>query len=112
MAGQVDLDAARAARAEQNGEHPTVKFGDQIFELPTEMPFTIVESVNEMQAAQAESDGFRISKMLTVIAQDLFGDHYTEFLDKHPSMLDMQLLLENIAPLYGLNQGESQASES
>lgn len=109
--GNVDLDAARAARAEQNGEHPTVTFGGEMFELPTEMPFTIVESVNEMQKAQEEGDGYAISKLLTGIAQDLFGERYEEFLTKHPSMLDMQSLLENIAPLYGLDQGESQASE-
>jgi len=108
----VDLDAARAARAEANGQAPTVKFGGQVFELPTEMPYTIVESVNAMQAAQEDGDGYGITKQLTAIAVDLFGDRYEEFLKLHPSMLDMQILLENIAPLYGLTSGESQASES
>lgn len=111
MAGQVDLDAARAARAEQNGERPTVIFGGKTFELPVEMPFTIVESVNEMQAASESGDGYTISRKLNEIASDLFGDRYKEFLEQHPSMPDMQALLENIAPLYGLNQGESSASE-
>ena len=112
MAGQYDLDAARAARAEQNGEHPTIKFGGVIFELPFEMPFSIVESVGEMQAAQESSDGYKVSQMLNAVAQDLFGDRYEEFLSFQPSMLDMQSLLENIAPLYGLTTGESSASES
>ena len=107
----VDLDAARAARAEANGEAPTVKFGGLVFALPTEMPYTIVESVNAMQAAQEGGDGYGITKQLTAIAMDLFGDRYQEFLGLHPSMLDMQVLLENVAPLYGLTPGESAASE-
>lgn len=111
MAGQLDLDAARAARAEANGERPTVKFGGQIFELPVEMPFGIVESVNAMQLAQETGDGYEVTKSLAAIAKDLFGDKYEAFLAFHPSMLDMQALLENIAPIYGLNQGESSASE-
>jgi hypothetical protein len=111
MAGQVDLDALRAARSEANGEHPTVKFGGDIFELPTEMPFSIVENVNEMQQASEKNDGYTVSQKLTQISHDLFGDRFEEFLGKHPSMLDMQSLLESIAPLYGLQQGESQASE-
>jgi hypothetical protein len=111
MAGQVDLDAARAARAETNGEHPTVKFGDTVFELPIEMPFGIVESVNAMQAAQESSDGYAVTRSIAAIAQDLFGESYEKFMEKGPSMLDMQMLLENVAPLYGLTAGESQASE-
>jgi hypothetical protein len=109
--GEFDLDAVRAARAEANGVAPTVKFGDKVFELPVEMPFTIVESVNEMQAAQETGDGYKITRMLTAIAEDLFGDRYKEFLELRPSMLDMQALLENVAPMYGLTTGESQASE-
>lgn len=111
MAGQVDLDAARAARAELNGEHPTVKFGEKVFELPVEMPFGIVESVNAMQKAQETGDGYLVTKALSDIAKDLFGPEYEAFLAFQPSMLDMQMLLENIAPMYGLTPGESAASE-
>lgn len=108
---EFDLDAARAARAEANGEAPTVKFGGTVFALPVEMPYTIVESVNQMQAAQEAGDGYKVTQMLSAMARDLFGDRFEEFLAFHPSMLDMQALLENVAPLYGLTPGESQASE-
>lgn len=111
MAGEFDLDAARAARAEQNGEHPTVKFGGKVFTLPVEMPYTIVESINEMNAAQIAGDGYTVTLKLSAIAKDLFGEQYQEFLEFRPSMLDMSALLENVAPLYGLSAGESQASE-
>lgn len=108
---EFDLDAARAARAEANGEAPTVKFGGVVFTLPVEMPYAIVENVNEMQAAQLAGDGYKVTQALSAIAQDLFGDRFQEFLAFHPSMLDMQALLENVAPMYGLTAGESQASE-
>jgi hypothetical protein len=108
---EFDLDAARAARAEANGEAPTVKFGGVVFVLPVEMPYQIVESVNAMQAASEKGDGYTVTQMLSAIAKDLFGDRFEEFLSFHPSMLDMQALLENVAPMYGLTAGESQASE-
>jgi|SRR4051794_6323357 hypothetical protein len=108
---EFDLDAARAARAEANGNAPTVKFGGKVFELPVEMPFGIVEAVNQMQAAQQNGDGYKVTLALSSIARDLFGDRYQEFLEFRPSMLDMQALLENVAPMYGMTPGESQASE-
>lgn len=111
MAGTVDLDAARAARAEANGERPTVTFGGKTYELPIEMPFAIVESVGELQKAQDDQDGIAVAGILANIAQSMFGDRYQEFLAAGPSMTDMQSLLENVAGLYGLTPGESPASE-
>ena len=64
-----------------------------------------------MQAAQEKGDGYTVTKMLSAIAKDLFGDRFEEFLAFKPSMLDMQALLENVAPMYGLTTGESVASE-
>lgn len=111
MAGQVDLDAARVARAEANGKSPTIMFGGKTFDLPPEMPFAIVESVGELTKAQEDGDGFATAALLSQIARSLFRDRYQEFLDIGPSMTDMQTLLENVAGLYGLNTGESPASE-
>lgn len=107
----VDLDTARAARAEAIGEAPTVKFGGLVFELPPEMPFAIVESIRDLSKAQEESDGLAVAGVLSDIAQALFRSRYQEFLDLGPSMTDMQALLENVSGLYGMNAGESPASE-
>jgi hypothetical protein len=109
--GNVDLDAVRAARHELNGVGPTVTFGGVTFELPNELPFTVVESVRQMGVAQAADDGFAVSEIINDMGQYLFGARYEEFLALGPSMSDMSALLENIAPMYGMNAGESAASE-
>lgn len=108
--GNVDLDKARAARAETNGNSPTVTFGGTTFDLPSEFPFVIVELVRELR--RDDNDGIRVSEIIGDISRALFRDRYKEFLNLGPSMLDIQALLDGVTPEYGLTQGESPASES
>ena len=116
MGNNVNLDAARAARSEAQGEHPTVTLGGQVFELPVELPFAVVEMVGELAGAAATTDdpnaGAEAATIIGRIARALFGTRYQDFIDLGPSLADINAVLEGIAPLYGLGLGESQASES
>jgi len=105
----VDLDKARAARAESNGEAPTVTFGGASFTLPVELPFSMVEEAHTLSASVG--DPYAITQAISNIAESLFGDRYQEFLDHGPSMGDMQMLMDSIPELYGMTPGESAASE-
>jgi hypothetical protein len=107
----VDLDKARAARAEANGEAPTVTFGGEVFTLPVEMPFGIIERVGDMTKAQEQQDGLELAAILSDISRMLFGERFEEFNALQPSMVDMQVLLDSVVPLYGATPGESAASE-
>lgn len=105
----LDLDKARAARAEANGEAPTVTFGGVEFLLPVELPFSMVEDARKLSGVV--NDPYAITEAISAISRSLFGDRYEEFLDYHPSMGDMQVLMDSIAGLYGMTPGESAASE-
>lgn len=81
----IDLDARRAARAEQAGEQPTVVFGGATFVLPLEMPIEFLELLSGGKVAAA--------------LRTLFGDHTDEFLAGTPSMADVTALAE----VYGVD---------
>lgn len=81
----VDLDARRAARAEQAGEVPTVLFGGVTFRLPAEMPIEFLELLAKGQVRPA--------------LQTLFGDQTDEFMSGTPSMADVTA----IAEVYGVD---------
>jgi hypothetical protein len=111
MKKTVDFDAARTARAEKNGEVPTAVLSGVTFEFPAEMPFAIVEDTRRLVEAQENNDGFAVSEIIAGIAKSLFGERFDEFMGLGPSMMDMQELLSNVMQLYGIDSGESQASE-
>lgn len=106
----IDLDKLAAARREGKNETPTVVFRGAEFALPVEMPFAVVEAVGRMQAAEDEENGGNVEAM-SDLARALFGDRYREFLDLGPSVQDITALLTAIAPAYGVESGESPASE-
>lgn len=91
----IDLDAARAARAEANGEAPIVRFGGVDYVLPVELPWAMVEA-----AASGDAGG------LVQAVKLLLGDQWATFEAEQPSISDMRILVENVAELYGVDSGK------
>ena len=94
--GRINLDTIRAERMKDKAEH-VVTFNGQDFALPPEIPF----SVGTFWASGEVVDGLRL----------LFGDQaYDDFAKGNPSVDDIEALVEALAEDYGLNLGESSAS--
>jgi hypothetical protein len=92
----IDLDAARAARAETTAP-VVVRLGGEDFELPNELP---------LEAAMSADDPVAF---LTA----LLGNRADEFMAAGPSIADVATLAESIASVYGFESpGESVASGS
>ena len=85
MSRTINLDAARASRAEAAGEPVVVVFGGIEYELPVELP---------IEAAVAASDPMAFLRVM-------FGERHEEFLAARPSMQDVVTLAEGIAKAYG-----------
>lgn len=95
--GELDLDAARAARAEARGESPTVTLGGETFILPAELPMRYVWTL-------VEGDDMDALKVL-------FNGQLERFLATDPTREDILALVAGVPKLYGLaSQGESPAS--
>lgn len=93
----LDLDAARAARAEAQGEPPVVTFGGEQFTLPAELPLRYAWAL-------IDNDHEGALKML-------FNGQHERFLAKDPSRDDVLALIKGIPLLYGIgDEGESPAS--
>lgn len=91
----IDLDAARAARAEVAKENPVIKFAGENWALPPELPWAIAEAAG---AATAEA--------AIAAVRSLLGDRWDAFLACGPTIDDMRILLENIAALYAVDPGK------
>lgn len=96
----IDLDAARAARAEVAGEQaaPVIKFGGRDFRLPNEMPFEFAELCHDGKIR----DGLVV--LLNGQADDFFA--------LQPTLGDIETLANGVAGLYGVDLGKSAASSS
>jgi hypothetical protein len=95
--GMLDLDAARAARAEAAGERHAIKFGGVVFELPVEIPADFAFYLVENDARSA--------------LRSLLGDRFDEFWALKPSIADLNELAGGVAKLYSFGDvGESVAS--
>jgi hypothetical protein len=94
----IDLDAARAARAEAAAEPVSLTFGGKTIELPVEMPADFA-----LQLADGDFRG-AVTALL---------DKETEwFFDLRPSLDDLKALADGASEVYGLTEGESEASPS
>lgn len=107
---EIDLDKLKAARREADPDAPTVKFGGESFELPRELPFELVDQLSEIAANQDDELGQL--KLIRVMTRTLLGEREEEFLALSPSLTDIQTLITEVYPMYGLTVGESSASES
>lgn len=100
MARAIDLDAARAARAEAKQEAPTLRFAGKDWTLPAELPWAFVE------ATSGDITG------IVRAMQGLLADQWDAFVSEHPSISDITTLVEAIPSLYGLEGlGEAPASQ-
>lgn len=90
----IDLDSARAARAEANKDVPVIKFNNKNYNLPIELPFSIVEAASTQNPTE----------IINAIKK-LFGSEWVE-LEKDFSMADMTFLLENIVKIYAVEPGK------
>lgn len=95
MARIIDLDAARAARAEAEQEAPVIRFGGKDFTLPVELPWAVVE------AASSQDTNSIIGSV-----KSLLGEQWSEFDKLGVSVEDMKTLIESIAGVYATDQGE------
>lgn len=95
---EINLDEARAARAEASGEPITLTFGGQTFTIPAEMSITVVAEANA-------------GNMVGVVTE-LFADEgqAAAFLALRPTAGDIKSLLEQVAAANALSLGESSAS--
>lgn len=91
-----DLDAARAARLEAQGERPLFLFGGQKFELPAELPAEFAYLLDTADAKET--------------IRYLLGDQFDEFWAHRPSKEDLIELVAWVTKRYGSSLGESQAS--
>ena len=97
MSRTINLDAARAARAEAHAEPVTVIFDANEYKLPAELPIEAATKANDPMA----------------FLEVLLGDRHVEFMASRPSMQDVLTLAEGIAKAYGFESaGNSSASAS
>jgi len=93
----LDLDAARAARAEAAGETHALVFGAVEFPLPAELPADFA-----FRLADGETRG---------ALEALLAERFEEFWERRPTIEDLTALAEGVAKLYGFGDpGESSAS--
>lgn len=95
MARVIDLDAARIARAEAQGEAPVIRFGGQDWTLPSELPWAVAE-------AAAANDGPAALAAIRL----LLGSQWAEFSKLNPSLSDVAVLLEGVGEIYGASPGK------
>lgn len=95
MSRIIDLDAARAARAEAKAEAPVIRFGGTEYTLPSELPWAIVEAASTGE-----------TKAIIDAIKTLLGEQWSAFEATGVSVADMTVLIENIAGVYGTNSGE------
>lgn len=93
----LDLDAARAARAEVRGDPPSITLGGQTFTLPAELPMRYIWTL-------IDGDEMGALKLL-------FNGQLDKFLAAEPSKEDILALMAGVPKLYGVGtSGESPAS--
>lgn len=103
-ARRIDLDAARAARAEKVGEAPVVVLEGVEYVLPRELPMEAVLVV-------AEDLTKPNPKTVRAAMEAIFGDHWPTLRPKL-SVADSMLVLTGVLELYGTDLPESAASAS
>jgi hypothetical protein len=95
MSRIIDLDAARAARAEAKAEAPVIRFGGADYTLPHELPWSIVEAASTGE-----------SRAIIDAIKALLGEQWAAFEATGVSVADMTVLIENIAGIYATDAGE------
>lgn len=119
----IDLDAARAARAEKLGPAPVVRFLGREWPLPAEIPAIAIHAIGELVTMDVDPDHLEELDPKTMVLfgqaiESLFGGQWGP-LNKAArkagtplSLQDEAVLLEGAMAAYGLDMGESRASGS
>lgn len=94
----IDLDAARAARKEANGEGPVVRFGGQDYELPAELPFAVLEAMRGLQNEETAAAS------IVEMTEALLGPHYAAIRAAGLSVDDMNELVGGVLTEYGVDR--------
>lgn len=108
----IDLDAAKAARREQNGTNPQLTYGGKTWDLPLELPLDTVIAISELEQAIEGETGNSAAEKFRLVAESLLGDNSAEFLAFKPSVQDIGVLIGGLVEEYGLTPGESEASQA
>lgn len=100
----IDLDAARKARAEQRAKSgrgvPSFKVGGERYELPAELPVEVLEGFGR---AVTDEDPLAVFDALDV----LLGAKRDDIIKEHElSFDDLQTLLEGAMDAYGVEAGK------
>lgn len=95
----IDLDAARAARAEERGEAPVLKLGGKEFALPVELP---------LEFGRLWSTGQTFEGLQLLIGLD----RWDEFRECHMSNLDLEQFIIELAKVYQVPNGKASSGSS
>lgn len=108
---RIDLDAARAARREAQGEAPVVVIDGKELKLPVELPFEVAEGLSAFSDEAIRLDPAGSATALHRVLGLLLGPAHDEFMAASPSINDVMMLLDGLVKSYGLEDlGESRAS--
>lgn len=112
----IDLNAARAARAEKDQDEPIIiVIGEDHYKLPREMPLTYLEAAGELadksrsedENEQADVPGLIIRSIVSLVG----AETYAELIGKHAlTMDDLRVIFQQTGNLYGVSLGEASAS--
>jgi hypothetical protein len=108
----LNINEARAARAEAKGEAPVVEIDDETFTMPIELPIDVAVAIGRLSKASASEDNDEAVGALLDIVKALFGDAYDSFMAHRPSVQDIEFLMNGLVEQYGMSTGEAEASES
>lgn len=92
----IDLDKKRAARREAKGAGPEVKLGGKTYELPSELPFAVIEALDELQGENPAA-----SAMID-LTKAILGTHYADILAAGLTTDDITELIGDLMKEYGL----------
>lgn len=105
----IDLDKARAARMEAKGTGPVIKLGGEEYQLPVEMPYSVLEAMAPLADDNPEDNA--APGALTGLAKALLGEHY-EAIAPQLSVDDLNALIEGVMEEYGVADGPLASSAS
>lgn len=91
----VDLDEARAARKEAQGEGPVLKLDGKEYKLPPELPYEVLESIRGLQSPETAAGA------LVDFTRAILGKDYEKIKTKL-SFNDLETLVEGIMKDYGI----------
>ncbi len=92
----INLDTARAARAETLKEAPVIVLDGKEYRLPPELPFVVLEAFRGI-GDEASAPG-----ALADVAEGLLGEHYAELRTKL-TIDDLNELIGGVMEQYGVS---------